>query len=97
MTSKSILKIKRDNRSEIQNKYSSEGMEGSYSTIVKRGSDTSPLVSSSHLHNPNVHELIRIKCNDFLTTNLQNLESVPKKISSKTTQIDSKNSSKENS
>lgn len=94
MTSKSILKIKRDNRSEIQNKYS-DGGDGTYSSLVKWASDASPLVSSAQLHNPNVHELIRIKCNDFLTTNLQNLGSASKKLGRKTL-LDSKDTSKEN-
>lgn len=93
MNSKSILKIKRENRSEIQNKYV-DGGDGAHSSLVKRGSDVSPLVSSSQLLNPNVHELIRIKCNDFLTTNLQNLGAVSRKFGRKA-MIDSKNISKE--
>ena len=87
ISSKSILKIKRDNHSEIQNKCI-DPETGAYARM-KRNSELHPLLSSQALRNPNVHELIRIKCNDFLASNLKNHVSVSESMPRRT----SKNSS----
>ena len=55
------------------------------------------MVSSAHIQNPNVHDLIRVKCNDFLTTNLNSFAGSAKKMSgSNRSTIGSRKSSKEN-
>lgn len=78
MNSKSILKIQRNNRSEIQKK-SSEVGEESYGSLAKqRQSDVNYLLNSAKLKNPHVDELIRIKCNDFLTNNISSIGEINK-------------------
>lgn len=53
------------------------------------------MVSSAHINNPNVHDLIRVKCSDFLTTNLNSFGTVSKKVGNRST-LGSRKSSKEN-
>lgn len=53
-------------------------------------------MNSAHINNPDVHELIRLKCNDFLATNLANFGgSLSKKVGNRST-LGSRKSSKEN-
>lgn len=89
MTSKSILKIKRDDRSEIENRFSNEADAAAGGqtncNFAQRGQDMRLGVNSTNIKDPNAPDSTMIKCNNFLVTNLKDFSPVPKKASNRST------------